>query len=150
MRTLHDVQYSPYSPAQLFDLVIDIERYPEFLPWCRAARILKRAESGMQAELVVHFKHITENYVSDVTFVRPSPENQQTGMIEVTQASGPFETLVNHWRFTPLPEGGTEIKLELRFRFRSRLLDAVIGLLFGKAVGKMAKAFKDRADALYA
>ncbi len=72
MHISDDTQKLPYSTEQLFDLVIDIERYPEFLPWCRAARILERGENRLLAELVVCFKHITESYVSEVTFRRPA------------------------------------------------------------------------------
>jgi coenzyme Q-binding protein COQ10 len=149
MHRYQDTQQSPYSTRQLFDLVLDIERYPEFLPWCRAARILEREGGQMKAELVVSFKHITESYVSEVTFSRPASPKEE-GIIEVRLLQGPFKHLSNHWKFTPMGDGGTEISLALEFQFRSRLLDSVIGMLFGKATSKMALAFKQRADALYA
>src|SRR6202041_2980500 len=96
MHSFSDIQELPYSTQQLFDLVIDIERYPEFLPWCRAARILERTESRMLAELVISFKHITESYVSEVTFRRPT-SNADDGFIDVKQVRGAFESLENHW-----------------------------------------------------
>src|SRR5579884_1158185 len=148
MHTHNEKQQSPYTPAQIFDLVIDIERYPEFLPWCRAARILERGEGRMLAELVISFKHITESYVSDVVFSRPSAAGEE-GWIIVSLIRGPFEHLSNQWRFHPRPDGGTDISLSLSFQFRSRLLDSLIGLLFGKASAKMASAFSKRADQLY-
>lgn len=147
MRHFHDIQQSPYSPRQLFDLVLDIERYPEFLPWCRAARITERGEGRMMAELVISFKHITENYASEITYQRPEDGGQ--GRIDVTLVRGPFSHLQNHWNFSPLPAGGSEIALDLSFQFRSSLLDAIIGLLFGKASAKMVGAFRERADRLY-
>ena len=147
MHQYHDIQESPYSPQQLFDLVINIEKYPEFLPWCRASRILERSNNKLMAELIVSFKHITESYISEVTFKRPKDSND-TGFIDVNLKQGPFEHLNNHWKFTPI-NGQTEISLELSFKFRSRILDSIIGLLFGKASAKMALAFKQRADALY-
>ncbi len=147
MQHYQDTQVSPYSPRQLFDLVLDIEKYPEFLPWCRAARILSREEDKLLGELVISFKHITESYVSEVSFA--PPEGTQEGRIDVRLVRGPFRHLENHWRFVPLENGGTEIKLDLAFQFRTRLLDTFIGLLFGKATVKMAVAFKERADKLY-
>ncbi len=148
MHNYNDTQQSPYSTLQLTNLVLDIERYPEFLPWCRASRILERGENRLLAELVISFKHITESYVSEVTFKQPKSDTDD-GYIDVKLVRGPFESLENHWKFTPLPEGGTQISLTLSFKFRSRLLDSVIGLLFGKASAKMVMAFKQRADALY-
>jgi coenzyme Q-binding protein COQ10 len=148
MHHYHDKQQLPYSARQLFDLVIDIERYPEFLPWCRAARILERGENRLRAELVVCFKHITESYVSEVTFRQPLTDTDD-GFIDVNQTSGAFENLENHWKFTSLDKTSSEISLDLSFKFRSRLLDAIIGLLFGKASVKMVNAFKQRAAKLY-
>jgi len=148
MHTYQDIQQSPYSTPQIFKLVIDIERYPEFLPWCRAARVLERGEGCLTAELVVSFSHITESYVSEVIYTEPLSPGEK-GVIDVHLLKGPFKHLSNHWIFTPLASGGSDIKLELAFQFRSRLLDSLIGMLFGKACAKMAKAFKQRADALY-
>ena len=132
---------SPYSQQQLFDLVADIERYPEFLPWCRAARILERRENQLIAELVISFKHITEQYTSCVTLHEPD-------RIDVTLVKGPFEHLENHWKFIPANQG-TTIEIDISFAFKSRLLDRLIGGLFERASQKMVAAFKERADILY-
>ena len=148
MHNYHDNRNSPYSPQQLFDLVIDIEKYPSFLPWCRASRILEKNDNLIVAELIICFKHITESYVSEVTFHRPKQVND-SGFIKVKMIRGPFSHLENHWQFTPLAKGGSEIALQLSFKFRSKILDAIIGMLFGKASTKMVNAFKERADALY-
>ncbi|HEU5047938.1 MAG TPA: type II toxin-antitoxin system RatA family toxin [Rickettsiales bacterium] len=147
MHEFNETQHSPYSTQQLFDLVIDIERYPDFLPWCRASRILERNENKVLAELVISFKHITESYTSEVKFQRPATA-QDSGFIDVIMVRGPFEKLENHWKFIPSPEGST-IDLNLSFKFRSRILDSIIGLLFGKASAKMVNAFNKRADELY-
>lgn len=135
-------EFSPYTPQQIFDLVVAVERYPEFLPWCRAARILERKEDHFLAELIISFKHFTESYVSRVTCDSPQ-------RIEVEMVRGPFEFLVNRWQFTPMPEGGCQIDFMVDFRFRSKILEKLIGGLFGKATAKMAHAFKERADSLY-
>jgi coenzyme Q-binding protein COQ10 len=143
-------QISPYTTRQLFDLVADIECYPEFLPWCRAARILERkeGENELMAELVISFSHMTESYVSRVLLTPPATE-AEAGAIDVTMIKGPFEHLVNRWRFTPRAGGGADIDFFLDFKFRSRMLEKLIGSLFGKATAKMVGAFRTRADALY-
>jgi len=148
MHKYSDTKLLPYSTEQLFDLVIDIEKYPQFLPWCRAARILERHEDYLVAELIISFKHISESYVSKVTFKRPKSQTDD-GFINVDLVRGPFSHLENHWQFKPTAESGSEICLHLAFGFRSRLLDAIIGLMFGKACAKMVGAFKDRAEKLY-
>lgn len=135
-------QFSPYSPQQIFDLVADVARYPEFLPWCRAARILTRGENEFTAELVISFKHMTERYTSRVELVPHS-------MITATMTHGPFHHLLNRWEFSEAPGGGTEINLLLDFKFKSMILEKLIGPLFATASTRMAKAFSDRADALY-
>lgn len=134
-------QFLPYTPERLFDLVADIEKYPQFLPWCRAARIIERKENELLAELVISFAHLSESYISRVTLARPAA-------IDVVMVKGPFEYLVNRWRFNG-KEGGTEIDFFLDFKFRSKLLDKMMGPVFGKAVDKMVGAFKARAAMLY-
>jgi coenzyme Q-binding protein COQ10 len=141
-------QIMPYNTQQMFDLVVDIERYPEFLPWCRAARILERGEDEFLGELVIAFHHLTEKYTSRVEFRRPQ-NPAEAGHIDVTMVEGPFEFLVNRWRFTPIEGGKTDIDFYLDFKFRSRLMETLIGGLFGKATARMVSAFKQRADALY-
>ena len=134
-------QEMPYECGQLFDLVLDIERYPEFLPWCRAARIVERGEGEFLGELVIAFSHLTESYTSRVVYQRPNS-------IDVTMVKGPFEYLVNRWRFTPTANG-TEIDFSLDFKFRSRMLEMMVGSVFRKATSSMVQAFKERAEQLY-
>lgn len=141
-------QFSPYNTQQLFDLVADIERYPEFLPWCRAARILEHREDEIIGELVISFSHLTESYTSRVTLQRPAHPGEP-GAIDVNLVKGPFENLSNKWRFAPGPQGGTLIDFSLDFRFRSRILEKLIGSLFTKATARMVTAFSERANALY-
>lgn len=143
-----EIRQSPYAPRQLFDLVVDIERYPEFLPWCRAARITSRAADHFIGELIISFSHLTERYASKVT--PKAPEDGHEGSIEVEMVHGPFHHLYNHWRFVPKDNGGTEIHFAVDFQFKSKLLDALIGGLFARACEKMGSAFMARADALYA
>jgi coenzyme Q-binding protein COQ10 len=147
MPTLHDIQSSPFSPDQLFDLVADIEKYPEFLPWCRAARILKREENVVHAELVICFKSFCESYTSRVVMHRPTGVASE-GKIEVEMVQGPFDFLMNHWKFIP-DKSGTKIDFFIDFRFRSKILEKLVGSLFAKANSKMVEAFRTRAESIY-
>lgn len=137
-----ETQILPYTPEQLFALVADVARYPEFLPWCKAARILEKGERDMLAELVISYHHLSESYTSRVTLAPYSA-------IDVVMVKGPFEYLTNSWRFTP-ENGGTRIDFDLDFQFRSKMLERLMGGFFTKATAKMMDAFKARAAALYA
>lgn len=140
-------QHLPYTVEQLFDLVTDIERYPEFLPWCRAARIIEREENGFLGELVIAFSHFTERYTSKVVCTKPDAAGSAS--IDVTMVHGPFEHLTNRWRFTQGEHGGTYIDFHVDFKFRSRILEKLIGSLFARAAEKMVTAFTKRAEALH-
>lgn len=132
----------PYSAEQLFDLVAAVERYPEFLPWCREARITARDGDVFHADVTVGFRTVRREFGSRVETVRPSA-------IDVTPTGGPFRRMANRWRFTDLPSGGCLVDFHLDFEFRSRLLRALIGALFHEAVRRMVTAFEGRARALY-
>ena len=133
----------PYRPEQLFDLVADIERYPEFLPWCLAARITKRENEVINADLVIGFRMIRERFKSRVTLDRPALR------IDVAYLDGPFKYLNNHWIFEPMPGGQTRLDFFVDFEFRSALLSRLIGVLFNEAVRRMVAAFETRAKQLY-
>jgi coenzyme Q-binding protein COQ10 len=132
----------PYTPKQLYDLVVDIERYPEFLPWCRAARIRRREGNLVIADLVIGFKVFRERFTSRVEL---DPEGRR---IHVTYSEGPFKYLNNHWLFDEHP-AGCEIEFYVDFEFRSRLLQKAIEVLFSEAVRRMVAAFEARARDLY-
>ncbi len=143
MTHYHVQEYSPYTAQQIYDLVMDIERYPEFIPWCRAARVVTRlSKDAFLGELVIAFKHIRESYVSRVT------GDPETLSIDVVMERGPFEHLTNQWQLIP-QDTGCLIDFHIDFAFKSRLLEKVIGALFGRATQKMVQAFQDRAHALY-
>lgn len=133
----------PYTQAQLFALVAEVEKYPEFLPWCQAARIRKRDGDVFWADLVIGFKMVKERFTSRVALSAPS-------RIDVTYTEGPFRYLNNHWVFEEDPDGsGTWIDFYVDFEFRSVLLQKLMGALFGEAVVRMVGAFETRAKALY-
>lgn len=131
----------PYAPEQLFDLVADVEKYPDFLPWCLAARIRSRTDTVIVADLVIGFKMFRERFTSRVTLERP-------GRIAVEYVEGPLRHLNNEWRFSPHPKG-CELDFSVEFEFRSKVLQTLIGALFDQAFQRMVAAFEARADALY-
>jgi coenzyme Q-binding protein COQ10 len=142
MPTHAEKRHLPYSPEQLYDLVAGVERYPEFLPWCKAARITRREGNVFYADLVVAFKVFRERFQSKVTL---HPKTQ----IDVEYIEGPFRYLNNHWRFEEAPDGHCTVDFYVDFEFRSRILQNLIGLLFNEAVSRMVAAFEARAHALY-
>lgn len=141
MPTHAEKKILPYSREQLFDVVADVKRYPEFLPWCVAARVISRTETELVADLTIGFKMFRETFRSQVSLERP-------GHVHVRYLNGPFRYLNNHWRFSQV-DGGTEVDFFVDFEFRSRLLQAVIGTVFNEAVRLMVKAFERRAYILY-
>jgi coenzyme Q-binding protein COQ10 len=142
MTTHAEQRVLPYTPEQLFDLVADVERYPEFLPWCLGARIRERRDNLIVADLLIGFRMVRERFTSRIALSRPS-------RIDVTYAEGPFRHLDNHWRFAPEPGGGCRIDFHVDFEFRSRMLQTLIGVLFTEAVRRMVAAFEGRARQLY-
>ena len=130
------------NPEQLFDLVLDVEKYPDFLPWCLDASITSRGEGNFEADLAIGFRKLRASYGSRVEYVRPS-------RIDASLVYGPFRHLLNHWRFTRLALDRTEITFEVDFEFRSPLLSAAMTPLFGAAVKRMVYEFEQRARQLY-
>ena len=132
----------PYSAEQMFALVADVERYPEFLPWCAATRIRSRDETTFTADLIAAFGALREQFTSRVKL------DAATKTITIEYIEGPFEHLTNVWRFNTI-ENGTEVDFDIDFRFRSRALEALISGFFTRAVEKMTGAFVARAHQLY-
>jgi coenzyme Q-binding protein COQ10 len=138
----------PYSPEQLFDLVADVARYPEFVPWITSmrtwnARQLTDGVDSLDAEAGVGFAFLKERFS---TRVRRDTASRQ---IDVGLISGPFRTLANRWRFLPEGAGATRIEFEIDFQFKSRLLDGLLTANFDRAVERLMSCFEDRARALY-
>lgn len=132
----------PYTPEQLFELVADVEKYPDFLPWAVAARIRRREGNVIHADLMIGFKMVRERFTSRITLDHPR-------RIDVTYSEGPFKYLNNHWIFEPSPDGGTVIDFYVDFEFHSKILQTLIGALFNEAVRLMVSAFEKRAHQLY-
>ena len=146
MPTHAEKRTMPYSAKQMYDLVADIGAYDQFLPWISAVRI--RSQENMpdgqivEADLVVSFKVFRERFGSRVTL---QPDLRH---IEVEYLEGPFKYLKNHWKFVD-QEDGCEIDFFVDFEFKSRALQAVIGLVFNEAMQRIVRAFEERARTLY-
>jgi len=133
----------PYSPEQLFDLVADVKRYQEFLPWVAATRIRSNSETEMIADLVVGFGALKETFTSRVKKERPRS-------ITVEYVEGPLKFLKNDWTFTPDGEGGTDVDFCVDFAFKSRIFETLAGQVFDRALRRMIFAFEERPADLYA
>ena len=131
----------PYAPQQLYDLVADVGKYPQFLPWCVGARVRSRTEDLLRADLTIGFGPFRETFGSRVTL---NPHSR----IDVSYEKGPFRYLNNHWIFVPDPKGSL-VDFFVDFEFRSRILQAAIGMVFHEAVRRMVNAFEIRARAVY-
>lgn len=148
MPTHAEIRRVPYSAEEMYTLVADVAAYPAFLPWCSGARIRSRTPGPdgtevIEAELVISFKVFRERFGSRVT-LRPAESR-----IDVVYLDGPFRYLNNHWRFIPVGERACDLDFFIDFEFRSRTLQAVVGLVFKEAVRRMVRAFELRAQELY-
>jgi len=137
----------PYTPKQMFDLIGDVGRYPEFLPWCLAARVTRREDGVLWADLVVGKGPFRETFTSRVTLDEGG--DGAPPRIEVDYVKGPMRRMDNHWVFRPKEGGGTEVDFRVEFEFKSRMLDRVMSGFFDQLVRSMVGAFEARAHALY-
>jgi coenzyme Q-binding protein COQ10 len=144
MPTHAEKRVLPYQPQQMYDLVADVGRYPEFLPWCIASRVRKRENDGKRiiADLVIGFRMIRERFTSRVDLFPEDPR------IHVQYVEGPFKYLNNTWKFEEHPDGCL-VDFYVDFEFRSRFLQKMIQPLFNEAVRRMVAAFEGRAQDLY-
>ena len=138
----------PYSADQMYALIADVPSYPEFLPWCSAARIRARTPQPdgsevLDADLVISFKVFREKFGSRVTLI---PQERR---IDVAYLDGPFRYLNNHWKFDPREDGGCDVDFFVDFEFRSIVLQKLIGVVFNEAMQRIVRAFETRAEALY-
>lgn len=143
----HETRSLPYAARAMYDLVADVARYPEFLPWNTASRIRSRRPVAggevMEADLVIAFKVFRERFGSRVTLL---PEE---GRILTEYLDGPFRHLKSVWSFADRPDGGCDVSFDVDFEFRNPILAAVIGLVFTEAMHRIVAAFEARANALY-
>lgn len=131
----------PYTPEQMFDMVADVARYAEFLPWVTAVRVRSDGPSEMVADVIVGFKGLRETFTSKVGKTRPTA-------IHVDYLDGPLKYLHNDWQFRPDPTG-CQIDFSVDFEFKNRMFEMLAGQVFGAALRKMIGAFEERAAVLY-
>jgi coenzyme Q-binding protein COQ10 len=137
----------PYTPAQLFTLVGDVERYPEFVRWVTSLRAWNRRSDGegatlLDAEAQVKFSLVRERFSTRVRLDEPAKA------IDVDLLSGPFRKLKSHWRFAP-HANGCELTFDIEFEFGSRFLERLLAANSERAIGKLVGAFEKRAKSLY-
>ena len=142
MPGIRETRTLPYSAEQMFDLVADVARYPEFLPWVIATRVKSDDGREMVADMLVGFKALREKFTSRVLKDRPH-------RLEVIYVDGPMRDLDNVWHFRPLAGGGCEIGFCVDFTFKNKMFEVLAGQYFDRAFRKMVAAFETRADALY-
>ena len=133
----------PYRPEQMFALVADVARYPEFLPWVSAIRVRSDSETQMIADMIVGFKGLRETFTSRVEKARPN-------RIQVDYLDGPLKYLRNEWAFRSDGAQGCLVDFGVDFAFKNKIFEALAGQVFDRALRKMIGAFEDRAAALYA
>jgi coenzyme Q-binding protein COQ10 len=138
-----------HAAAEMFDLVADVERYPEFVPLCRALKVRQRtagpnSSEVLVAEMTVAYKLISETFTSRVTLDRSNLR------VLVEYLDGPFSRLENRWSFHPAGEGSCDVEFFITYEFRSRMLAALMGSMFDLAFRRFATAFEQRADLVYA
>jgi len=138
----------PHSAVKMFDLVADVERYPEFVPLCRDLKIRKREAKGegvdvLVADMTVAFKLVRESFRSRVTLDRPKLQ------VLVEYLEGPFSHLENRWTFVPTGADACEVEFFIDYEFKSRMLGVLMGAMFDTAFRRFATAFEHRADEIY-
>jgi len=141
-----ETKYLPYTAKEMFDLVADISSYPEFLPWCAAARVRKEIQKGVikqiEADLVISFKVFREKFGSRVLL------DASKFTIETEYLDGPFRHMQSVWSFNN-SEQGCEVNFNVDFEFKNAMLQSIIGLVFNDAMQRIVRAFERRAADLY-
>jgi len=136
----------PYSADQMYDLVADISAYPQFLPWCSAARIRSRTTQGecetVEADLVISFKVFRESFASRVELWNMAKK------IDTQYLEGPFKHMKSSWEFVDTPTG-CDVCFFVDFEFKNAILRSIIGVVFNEAMQRIVRAFESRAEMLY-
>lgn len=142
---MHTVKRSvlvPYSCSQMFNLVADVARYPEFLPWCGGSTVHEQDEHGMEASVTISFAGIKQTFTTRNTHNEPNS-------IKVELVRGPFSKLVGHWNFEPLGDSACKVVYVMEYKISSRALDTVIGPVFNRIATSFIDSFSKRAQDVY-
>jgi ribosome-associated toxin RatA of RatAB toxin-antitoxin module len=132
----------PYTPAEMFALVSDIEAYPKFLPWCSGAHVRLRSEDDVEATIDISKAGVEKSFTTH-------NRHQLNKMIEMRLVEGPFQRLDGYWRFDPLGDAACKVSLDLEFEFASRMLDMVVGPIFSQIANTLVDSFHKRAIGIY-
>jgi len=147
MPEFRTTRHVAHSADEMYALVADVEKYPEFVPFCERLDVRGRRKEGelevLVADMTVGYRLVRETFTSKVTL---DPEARE---IRADYLDGPFRTMENGWRFEPLPEGGSKISFRIQYEFRSRTLAVLMGAVFDRAFRAFAHAFESRADQVY-
>jgi ribosome-associated toxin RatA of RatAB toxin-antitoxin module len=142
---MHKVQRSvlvPFSAAQMFDLVAEVDKYPEFMPWCGGADVLSRTDNSMQASITISFAGLRQTFTTQNTHEYPTA-------IHLSLVDGPFSSLDGHWRFQPLDEEACKVLFTMEYAFSNRGLEMLVGPVFNRIATTFIDAFTQRAEQLY-
>ncbi|VVT15413.1 type II toxin-antitoxin system RatA family toxin [Erythrobacter sp. EC-HK427] len=142
MPSIRDTKRLPYTAQQMFDLVADVDSYPQFLPWVVATRVRKDSDTEMTADMLVGFKALREKFTSKVVKDRPNT-------IHVHYIDGPLRDLDNNWTFRDVGDGACEIDFAVDFAFKNIMFETLAGQYVDRAFRKMVAAFEARAAELY-
>ena len=132
----------PYSAAQMFALVDDVECYPEFLPWCGGARVLANRDGGKTARVDINYHGVHAHFTTDNV-------NRPPSSIEMALNDGPFRHLHGEWKFLALAPDACKVEFELAYQFSSNVLEKVVGPVFGHVANTFIDAFVRRAESRY-
>jgi ribosome-associated toxin RatA of RatAB toxin-antitoxin module len=142
VREIHRSALVTFSPEQMFDLVIDVERYPEFLPWVAGAELHEKSESDLLASMEMHRGGMRERFTTRNEFDRP-------GFMNMQLVRGPFRVLDGRWTFAPIADAGTRIELAMRFEFANPVVSLLFGKAFEQSCNTLIDAFIARARVLH-
>ena len=143
MAVVHKTVFVAYSAAQMFALVEEVEKYPEFLPWCGGVTVVERSETHLTATLAINYHGIKQSFTT-------RNQNQAPHTMEMSLVDGPFRQLSGCWKFSELRADACKIEFDLNYEFSSKLLEHLIGPVFGKIINSFVDSFCARADKVYA
>ncbi len=147
MPKFSETKILPYEAKKIHDLVMDIEKYPQFLPWCKQIRIVEtKSDCEIIADVLVSFKNFLEKYRSQIKFGK---DDLDVYFVETRAIDGPFKNLFSTWKIKIIDKNSCEVEFFIDFQFNSFLLEKMIGVIFEKAALRMIKSFEDRAEQLF-
>ena len=145
MKNIHKSVLIWYSPEEMFRLVTDVDRYPEFLPWCDHAQVQSQTEDGMVAEIGIALAGLKQAFTTRNTHI-------EGRSVQMQLVNGPFSNLSGGWTFSPVGDGqqrACKVELDLQYGFSSGALSAIVGPVFDKIAGSLVDAFIQRAEQVY-